>query len=169
MGILQKKLIIVIVLACGILACSFHSYWQKNAAPLNEIIVTPPPAYSGSGGEAADSGADDDIVVYVSGGVNKPGVYKLPTGSRVVDAVTMAGGFAADADAARINLALRLKDEMQINVPCTTIAAGTAMGASAAATASAGSSDNGKININTASNAELDKLPGIGPALAERI
>jgi len=169
MGILQKKLIIVIGLACGILACSFHSYWQKSAARPDEIIVTPPPAYSGSNSEAADSGAGDDIIVYVSGGVNKPGVYKLATGSRVVDAVTMAGGFAADADAARINLALRLKDEMQVNVPCTTIAAGTAKGTPVTATASAGGSDNGKININTASNAELDKLPGIGPALAERI
>ncbi len=154
MGILQKKLLLIIVLACGILAYSFHGFWQKNS---DEQVPAAINAKHETGG---------DVVVYVCGGVVKPGIYKLPHGSRVNDAVAMAGGFVPGADVVKINLALQLKDEMQVNIPYS-VAAVNGTAAVPADRSAAGSGD--RININTASQAELDKLPGIGPALAARI
>ena len=165
MGILQKKLIIVVLLACGILAYSFHGFWQKDPDDSGVAVVSPASGNSPAANNTANTAAGGEVVVYVSGGVNKPGVYKLPQGSRIVDAVTLAGGFALDADPARINLALHLKDEMQVNVPYIVTSAGNGNPNPGVAA----SNYNDKININTASTAELDKLPGIGPALAERI
>ncbi|SDF05527.1 ComEA family DNA-binding protein [Sporomusa acidovorans] len=166
MGIQQRKFIIMILLACGILAYSFHSFWQNDST--EQELPTVAPASENS--PSANNGPDGEFVVYVCGAVNKPGVYKLPQRSRVVDAVTLAGGFAPGADAAKINLALRIKDEMQINVPNTptpAINGNPNLGGAAGSSAVGNNSD--KININTATAAELDKLPGIGPALAERI
>ncbi|QDR80964.1 ComEA family DNA-binding protein [Sporomusa termitida] len=154
MGILQKKLLLIIGLACGILAYSFHGFWQKDSDEQTTANT------------AADQGTGSDVVVYVCGGVVKPGVYKLSYGSRVIDAVTMAGGFAPGADVVKINLALQLKDEMQVNVPYRVVAV-TGTPSVPPGVSAAGSGD--RVNINTASPAELDKLPGIGPALADRI
>ncbi len=170
MGAVQKKLIIVILLACGILAYSLQGFWQK--ASTEQVVVAPAPGnLPNAGNNAANNASGSEVVVYVSGGVNKPGVYKLAQGSRVVDAVSLAGGFAPGADAARINLALHLKDEMQVNVPYALNAAvaGSTTNPGTAANSGATNNYNDKININTASAADLDKLPGIGPALAERI
>jgi competence protein ComEA len=165
MGILQKKLIIVVLLACGILAYSFHGFWQKE--PDQPVAVAPALGNLSVASTTASQAADSEVVVYVSGGVNKPGVYRLPPGSRIVDAVTLAGGFALGADTTKINLAVHLKDEMQVNVPYTV--SSTANGNPNPNSGASTSTYNDKININTASAAELDKLPGIGPALAERV
>jgi competence protein ComEA len=103
------------------------------------------------------------INVYVSGAVRKPDVYALPLNSIVKDAITAAGGATADADLDRINLATRLADQMQVYVPRQ---------GEAAPPPSNGSSPDSpteKININTGSVEELDKLPGIGPAIAKAI
>jgi competence protein ComEA len=165
MGFWQKKLIIIIGLACIILAYSLYGFTERNddSRSLNSDTV---PAPAENTPPAAQNGTGSEIVIYISGGVNKPGVYKLSQGSRVVDAVNLAGGFAPGADAARINLAMLIKDEMQINVPYMAAAAVTAA-APAGKAGTANTAD--QININTASQTELDKLPGIGPALAERI
>jgi competence protein ComEA len=102
------------------------------------------------------------IKVYVSGAVNKPDVYDLPVNSIVKDAIVAASGAAADADLDRINLAAHLVDQMQVYVPHKGESAPPASGSTpGAATA--------KININTASVEELDKLPGIGPSIAKAI
>jgi competence protein ComEA len=103
------------------------------------------------------------INVYVSGAVNQPDVYALPLNAIVKDAILAAGGATADADLDRINLATRLADQMQVYVPrkgeaAVPISNGAVPGAATA-----------KININTASVAELDKLPGIGPSIAQAI
>ena len=103
------------------------------------------------------------INVYVSGAVKKPDVYALPLNSIVKDAITAAGGATTDADLDRINLATHLADQMQVYVPRQGEAApppqnGLVPGAAAE-----------KININTASVEELDKLPGIGPTIAKAI
>ncbi|HWR06802.1 ComEA family DNA-binding protein [Sporomusa sp.] len=166
MGILQKKLIIIIVLACGILAYSFQGFWQKSVDDQARVTVLPPPGNATTANTTTAHGTGSDVVVYVSGGVIKPGVYKLSHGSRVVDAVAIAGGFSPGADAARINLALQLKDEMQVNVPYAVTAVSTP-GVPAGSSVTSTTGD--RININTASKVDLDKLPGIGPALAERI
>ena len=99
------------------------------------------------------------IAVYVVGEVVRPGVYYLPTGSRIVDAIRLAGGLTASADMTSINMAMRLSDGMQIYVAPV----GGSQGAGGL------SSGDGKIHINVASADELQTLPGIGPVLAKRI
>ena len=103
------------------------------------------------------------INVYVSGAVNKPDVYVLPSGSLVKDAVAKASGATAEADLDHVNLALKLSDQMQVYVPRKGEAVATPKASSGSATLSA------PININTANLEELDQLPGIGPSLARTI
>jgi competence protein ComEA len=103
------------------------------------------------------SGGAVEIRVYVSGAVVSPGVYTLEEGDRWIDAIEAAGGFADGADTAGVNLARRVEDEEQILVPL--IGAGVV----------AGASQGPQVNINTASQAELESLPGIGEARAQAI
>ncbi len=103
------------------------------------------------------------IDVYVSGAVNKPDVYTLPVDSIVKDAIVAAGGATADADLERINLAAHLADQMQVDVPRQGEAVPSSLNGSTPNAATE------KIDINTASAEELDKLPGIGPAIAKAI
>lgn len=112
--------------------------------------------------------------VYVNGAVRTPDVYLLPAGSIVKDAIQVAGGPADDADLDRINLALALYDQQQVYVPHTGEATPAAPPPSGAQPpTSAGSEDatatGGKVNLNTATVQQLDTLPGIGPAIAQRI
>ncbi|HKP54213.1 MAG TPA: helix-hairpin-helix domain-containing protein [Chloroflexia bacterium] len=118
------------------------------------------------------------ITVYVSGAVNKPGVYTLDAASRVADAVNLAGGMSPEADIERINLAARIVDEEHISVPVkgapTVIGNSTPTHSTARATARPGvpptiAPNVVKVNINIATAQELELLPGIGPALATRI
>ena len=94
------------------------------------------------------------LTVYVSGAVATPGVYTVPDGSRIEVAVQAAGGFIPGADQSNINLATLLTDGQQVNVPGV-------VGTSHV--------NVGRININTATVADLDGLPGIGPTTAQAI
>lgn len=127
---------------------------------------------------AVQSPTIETITVYVSGAVSKPGVYALPTGSRIGDAVTLAGGTLPDADLNQINLAARLADEDHIIVPAkgaTPIAAtSTPLHPAARATPVPSSRATAnrisqKVNLNTATELDLESLPGVGPAIARRI
>ena len=112
-----------------------------------------------------------EIVVYVAGAVNRPGVVQLAEGARAKDAVDACGGFLPTADTNGVNLAQKLKDGMQVTVPEKS-PQGTAVQGAAAAdgaqTRTAKPLPDGMVNINTADEKELDKLPGIGPAMAKR-
>lgn len=107
------------------------------------------------------------IVVDVRGAVNAPGVYTLPAGSRVQDALVRAGDVTHDADTRILNLARRLNDGEQLYVPkqgeVTPIPTPLTRGVPTATRVAS------KVNINTATLAELETLPGIGPTLAQRI
>lgn len=114
----------------------------------------------------AEATPDEQVIVYVSGAVRAPDVYRLPRAARIKDLVLAAGGLSADADAERINLAERVADGQHIHVPRV----GEAVAPSdAAAPAGTGAGGEQLIDINTASAADLDGLPGIGQALAQRI
>lgn len=111
------------------------------------------------------------VKVYVSGEVLNPGVYTLREGDRVEDALRAAGGATETADTTKVNLALRIKDQQQINVPkaVPTQGPGAASIPAANQPASATSPGQGKVNLNTASVAELDALPGVGPVTVQKI
>lgn len=101
-------------------------------------------------------------VVHICGAVNRPGVYALPEGSRVCDAVEAAGGLSEEASGSSVNQAERLVDGMQIVVPTQEEAALFPSGSDSGSSA-------GLVNINTASREELMQLPGIGETRAEAI
>jgi competence protein ComEA len=104
------------------------------------------------------------VVVHVSGQVNKPGVYELPEGSRVQDAVAAAGGPLAESDSNALNLAAVIADGQKVTVPKP----GEAVAADPGSATEPGMPA-GKINLNLATPAQLEELPGVGPVLAERI
>jgi competence protein ComEA len=99
-------------------------------------------------------------IVHVVGQVKNPGLYELPAGDRILDAVAAAGGFTAVADQADLNLAQVIEDGQQIVVAQRGVAP-----VAASASAAAG----GTVDLNTADAAALETLDGIGPALAQRI
>ncbi len=107
------------------------------------------------------------LTAHVAGAVQNSGLYTLPRGSRVNDAVQAAGGLTADAAVERINLAAPLKDGQQVLVPSKLET--TAQTGSPSASSPTGAEANALININSALPEELDQLPGIGPAKAKEI
>ncbi len=107
------------------------------------------------------------IVVYITGAVPRPGVYALAQGSRVQDAISAAGGFLADADKTGINLARALEDGEQLDIAYTSGSSPVIGTAIPAATESPSNAE--LININTASQTDLESLPGIGPTTAQKI
>lgn len=114
------------------------------------------------------------ITVHVAGAVNNPGVYKLRPGARFNDGVVAAGGATDQADLNSVNLAMLLNDGEQIYIPKRnekphTITAQPIPSSVAGGSASSGNSKVLSININTASSAELEQLPGVGPSTAKAI
>jgi len=128
-------------------------------------VVSGPNASVGTAG----AGSHSLVVVQVAGAVVRPGVYSLATGSRVGDAIQAAGGYSPDVDPraaeTTLNLAAKLTDAESIVVPRRgqTASASTGTGAGNA------TAQSGPLNLNTATSAQLDALPGIGPATAAKI
>lgn len=116
--------------------------------------------------------ASGDLFVDIQGGVEKPGVYKLSSDSRINDLLIAAGGLSIEADrgwvAKNLNLAEKLSDGVKIYIPKKGKAQ-LRQGFAEQVGQVSGSSVIGRININTASKSELETLPGIGPAYAQRI
>ncbi len=121
-----------------------------------------PAAPAGGVSFKADSFEEEgsgDVVVHVAGEVERPGVYRLPGGSRVADAVERAGGLTGRGAADAINLAARLSDGQQV------VVAGRAAAGAAAGTAT----EDGPISLGSASVEQLDTIEGIGPVTAQKI
>ncbi len=125
--------------------------WQTPAP----IVIEPP----------LPTATPGPIRVYVSGAVARADVYELPADSIVRDTLAAAGGPAGDADLNRINLAASLEDGQQVYVPRI----GEAPTPAPSLPGQSEIAPSGPLNINTASQAELEALPGIGPAIAQRI
>lgn len=137
------------------LAQSFSEREESEAAP---VATSPSPSAPAS---ASAGDRTDAVVVYVSGAVASPGVLTLPASSRVIDAITAAGGATPEADLESINLARILVDGEQIRV--------AVVGETPPAASEAGTPAGTCVRLTTATEAELQTLPGIGPALAQRI
>jgi competence protein ComEA len=114
--------------------------------------------FSVSADETVNEVTQQFLYVHVVGEVESPGMYQLPIGARLVDAVFAAGGLTEDADNASVNLARELTDGEQIIV-FSVSQEGEAVGTTAS----------GLVSLNRAGDKELEELPGIGPALAGRI
>lgn len=107
----------------------------------------------------------EPLMIHVAGAVQNPGVYELPLHAITADAIQAAGGADERANLDRVNLAASLKDNQQVFVPNTSDT--TDPGDTTPSASVTFSSE--KINVNTANVSDLDRLPGIGPALAEEI
>jgi len=111
----------------------------------------------GGGSSLSVAGSGGEVVVDVTGAVRRPGVYRMPVGSRVNDAVARAGGAAPRAELEAINLAAQLADGQQVVVPEAVQGVGPAVGAGA---------EDGPISLGTATAEQLEEIEGIGPVTA---
>lgn len=130
------------------------------------VAATLEPADSGVSGES-----ESNLIVYVCGAVNKPGIYTLPVHSRLYEAITMAGGFSPEADTSYHNLARSITDGERIYIRNTKETEELALEQQVAGEEGATTdiSETGMINLNTATMELLMELPGIGEAKAGAI
>jgi competence protein ComEA len=146
-----RRLAALAVLFVAVAAAGVAFSRAQAASPAVEIAeATPAPART----------PEPHVVVDVVGAVANPGVVRLPAGSRVLDALLAAGGMTGDADLFALNKAAPLRDGMRIYVPRP----GEAIPAG-----SLGSDAEKKVDLNHATAAELEALPGVGPSTAARI
>jgi competence protein ComEA len=136
---------------------------SRDEPPPPPISVSDNPGDVTAGAGRAGGRARGGIYVHVVGAVRRPGLMKLPEGSRVAVALQRAGGPKPRADLTAVNLAARLQDGQQIVVP------GAPARAAAATAPQAGPPTTGRVHLSTATLAELDAIDGIGPTLAQRI
>ncbi len=170
----QKKIILIIILVIALITY-YYLYTKNNTEEINNenLEIT-------NNETQEESKEEEKIVVHITGAVNKEGIVELQEGARIADAIEKAGGAKENADIKNINLATILEDGMKVHIP--TIEETQANNeninvednaSSQIATETTNITSNtktqGKININTATQGELDTLPGIGPSTAAKI
>jgi competence protein ComEA len=136
-------------------------------------VASAAPSPPGAGADAVTTTTVAPVAVHVAGAVARPGLYRLPAGSRVADALGRAGGRLPAADVDRLNLAAKLVDGQKILVPKRGEVTPLDTGATGVAIGNGSTEPSGTpaepIDLNTADLAALDALPGIGPATARAI
>lgn len=168
----KKKWLVVLAI---VLCCVAGGLWQSRSR-------TPEPAAGQAQAQVAAPRPEKKAraTIYISGAVQSPGLYQVEPGIRYQEALDVAGGATEDADLTRVNLAKKCKDGSQVNVPFlkkSSRRSSTAAGSGGNGTGGgpAGPAEGpaaipgGKVNLNTADEAQLTTLPGIGPSLARRI
>ena len=182
-----KKIIFLLLLLAGCAATSLLSSEKEELAPAASFSSA---GVHGAGGQRSGKTQGKTIRVQVSGAVLEPGIYDLPADSRAEAAIAAAGGLTEAADTERVNMVRKLRDGMLLKVPALKAGGGKK---TAQRVAGAGASGNaadaygknaaakrggskvsaqgsaGRVRINSASVSELQSLPGVGPALAQRI
>lgn len=180
-----KKIIFLLLLLAGCTATSLLSSEKEELAPAASFSSA---GVQGVGSQRSGKTQGKTIRVQVSGAVLEPGIYDLPADSRAEAAIAAAGGLTEAADTERVNMVRKLRDGMLLQVPALKAGGGKkatqrvagasgnaadAYGKNAAAKhggsklSAQGSA--GRVRINSASASELQSLPGVGPALAQRI
>jgi competence protein ComEA helix-hairpin-helix repeat region len=182
--IMKKELPVIIGICMALLVISGFLFWrgQNQSAYTADALITANPLGQARQSEKVnkheiEENAAEECAVYVSGAVRKPGVYRYRGVARVCDAIEAVGGLEKDAAAYSLNLARKLEDGEQICVLTKKEAARAEKMARREKGASGeeknqdspGSDSGGKVNINTATEADLMTLPGIGEAKAALI
>ena len=176
---LKVLLIALLFTAAGVV----FTIVKSGSTQSDDGIVTETVSEEGSDGSSSlqadaedeDSGSDTGettsgmLCVYVCGAVNNSGVYYLEAGSRVHEAVEMAGGLTEDAAEEYINLAQELEDGQQVYIPTLEEALEQGLSIGSSASSSGTDSSDGLININTATSEQLQTLSGIGESKAAAI
>lgn len=186
----KKQLIILgVFLICLLVGFGFYFYYSFTSSPSSADLVgnilenavennledeedTMPNAESES--------QDDIIFVHITGCVFSPGLISLPEGSRIADAITKAGGVTENADLSQLNLAYVLEDGLKIYIPSyedskkeeipNVLSEGAGDNIVVEDSTSTSSTNHGqKVNINTATQTELETIPGVGPSTALKI
>jgi competence protein ComEA len=149
----------------AVLAVAVAGFFAWQARPQVEPVGARPES---SAEAASSSAAAPVVVVAVTGRVQRPGLIRLPPGARVADAIDAAGGALPGTDLTMVNLARKLTDGELVTVGVTP-PAGAEAGVGGGAPGAAPGALAGPLNLNTATAAQLEALPGIGPVLAQHI
>jgi competence protein ComEA len=162
-GISRRRALLYLAAAALALGLGGRALLGRSGppAPAGAAAVAAQTALEAAPAESAP--AEPPLVVDVVGAVRRPGLYRLPAGSRVDDAVRRAGGPTRKAAIELVNLAAPLADGQQVVVPAQPQAAAGGAVAAGAAQAS------GPVHLNSATVEELDTLPGVGPVTAQKI
>lgn len=175
-------MLLEMLLLCGCADRSAEEYFFEEAECISESSTMPTAEADAQTGQEEAESLAAMCVIHICGAVKNPGVYELPEGSRIMDAVEAGGGFLEEADQAACNLAQPVVDGCQIYIAAKdekeeSSAQGRSAGIQDAeglsiyqkGTNAAGPEDGGKVNLNTADAAALKTLPGIGDSRAAAI
>lgn len=171
---INKKIIFIIIIISGMIYGIFNYFTQnKNKENLEnisqDIIIN-----NQTENTTEENNNQEKIVIHITGAICNEGIYELEENSRIADAVKMAGGLKEDADLKQINLAYVLEDGIKINIPSKNESTNEDSNntESYITKENLNSSNNAKtlkVNINNATQTELETLPGIGPSTALKI
>ncbi len=171
---LNKKILFIIIIISGIIYGVFNYLTQnknkENLENISQYIII----NNQTENITEENNNQEKIVIHITGAICNEGIYELEENSRIADAVKMAGGLKEDADLKQINLAYVLEDGMKINIPSKNENTNEDSNntESYITKENLNSSNNtkiSKVNINNATQTELETLPGIGPSTALKI